>query len=100
VEKYPLMEFTSTEVRDFDGETFTLVGELTLHGVARTAQLETEFLGVVAGPFGAERTGFSATITIRRAAFGVDIQLGSGAGNVVVADTIEIEFTASGSDLR
>ena len=55
---------------------------------------------VVAGPFGAERTGFSATITIRRAAFGVDIQLGSSAGNVVVADTIEIEFTASGSDLR
>jgi hypothetical protein len=50
VEKYPQMEFTSTEVRDFDGETFTLVGELTLHGVARTVQLETEFLGVVAGP--------------------------------------------------
>jgi polyisoprenoid-binding protein YceI len=79
-----------------------LVGELTLHGVARTAQLETEFLGVVAGPSGAERTGFSATTTIRRAGFGVDIPLGSGAGNVVVADTIEIEieFTASGSDLR
>ena len=38
------------------------------------------------------------------AAFGVDIQLGFGAGNVVVADTIEIaieiEFTTSGSDLR
>ncbi|MCW2890399.1 MAG: Polyisoprenoid-binding protein YceI, partial [Streptosporangiaceae bacterium] len=37
-----------------------------------------------------ERTGFSATTTISRAAFGVDIQLGFGAGNVVVADTIEI----------
>jgi len=39
-----------------------------------------------------------------RAAFGVDIQLGFGAGTVVVADTIEvaieIEFTISGSDLR
>lgn len=104
VEKYPQIEFTSTEVRDFNGETFTLVGELTLHGVTRTVQLETGFLGVVTDPSGAERTGFSATTTLSRAAFGVDIQLGFGAGNVVVADTIEIaieiEFTASGSDLR
>jgi polyisoprenoid-binding protein YceI len=104
VEKYPTMEFTSTDVRDFDGETFTLAGELTLHGVTRTVELQTEFLGVVADPSGAERTGFSATTTISRAAFGVDIELGFGAGNVVVADTIEIaieiEFTASGSDLR
>jgi polyisoprenoid-binding protein YceI len=104
VENYPTIEFTSTEVREFDGETFTLVGELTLHGVTRTVQLETEFLGVVADPSGVDRTGFSATTSISRAAFGVDIQLGFGAGNVVVTDTIEIaieiEFTTSGSDLR
>ncbi|TCM44442.1 hypothetical protein EV648_108314 [Kribbella sp. VKM Ac-2568] len=51
-----------------------------------------------------ERTGFSATTRISRAAFGVDIQLGFGAGNVVVADTIEIaieiEFTSDGSEPR
>jgi polyisoprenoid-binding protein YceI len=104
VKKHPTIEFTSTDVRDVDGETFTLVGELTLHGVTRTVQLKTECLGVVDDPSGAERTGFSATTTISRAAFGVDIQLGFGAGNVVVADTIEIaieiEFTDGGSDLR
>lgn len=104
MQNYPTIEFTSIEVRDFDGETFTLVGELTLHGVTRTVQLEAEFLGVVADPSGAERTGFSATTTISRSAFGVDIELGFGAGNVVVADNveiaIEIEFTADESDLR
>lgn len=103
VAKYPTVEFTSTEVRDVDGETFTLVGELTLHGVTRTVQLEAEFLGVADDPSGTERTGFSATATISRAAFGVDIQLGLGTANVVVADNIEIaieiEFTAGGSDL-
>ncbi|MGI8869964.1 MAG: YceI family protein [Mycobacteriales bacterium] len=100
VERYPTMEFTSTDVRDFDGETFTLLGELTLHGATRAVQLEAEFLGVVADPSGVERTGFSAATTLSRAAFGVDIQLGFGAGNAVVADTIEIaieiEFTSSG----
>jgi hypothetical protein len=40
VENHPQIEFTSTEVRDFDGETFILVGELTLHGVTRTVELE------------------------------------------------------------
>lgn len=103
VEKYPTIEFTSTEVRDFDGETFILAGELTLHGVTRPVELQTELLGVTTDPAGAERTGFSATTTISRAAFGVDIELGFGAGNVVVADAIqiaiEIEFTAVGSDL-
>lgn len=101
VANHPTIEFTSTEVRDFDGETFTLVGELTLHGVTRTVELATEFLGVVPDPSGVERTGFSATTTVSRAAFGVDIQLGFGVGNVVVADSIEIgieiEFTAGGA---
>ncbi|TCN41980.1 polyisoprenoid-binding protein YceI [Kribbella orskensis] len=104
VENHPTIGFTSTEVRDFDGETFTLVGELTLHGVTRTVQLDSEFLGVVGDPSGVKRTGFSATTRISRAAFGVDIQLGFGAGNVVVADTIEIaieiEFTSDGSEPR
>ena len=100
VEKYPAIEFTSTGVRDFDGETFTLIGELTLHGVTRPVELAAEFLGVVPDPSGVERTGFSATTTVSRAAFGVDIQLGFGVGNVVVADdieiAIEIEFTSGG----
>ena len=104
VEKYPQIEFTSTEVRDFDGETFTLTGELTLHGVTKTVEMQAEFLGVVDDPSGTQRTGFSATTTIGRAAFGIDIHLGFGAGDVVVADTIEIaieiEFTTTESDPR
>jgi polyisoprenoid-binding protein YceI len=55
----------------------------------------------VADPSGAERTGFSAAGTISRAAFGVDIKLLFGAGDVVVADTVEIiidiEFVADGA---
>jgi len=105
VATYPTFEFTSTEVRDGDGygygDTFVLVGDLTLHGVTRGVELAAEFLGVVADPSGVDRTGFSATTTISRAAFGVDIQLAFGAGNVVVGDTIgiaiEIEFTSAES---
>lgn len=90
VQRHPTIEFTSTGVRDFAGDTFTVDGELTVHGVTRTVELNAEFLGIVADPSGGQRTGFSATTTISRAAFGVDIHLAFGAGNVAVADAIEI----------
>jgi polyisoprenoid-binding protein YceI len=92
VARYPTIEFTSTEVRDFNGETFILVGNLALHGVTRPVELAAEFLGVVADPSGVDRAGFSARTTISRAEFGVDIHLAFGAGNIVVADAIEIEI--------
>ncbi|NUR27016.1 MAG: YceI family protein [Catenulispora sp.] len=99
VERYPQIEFVSTGIRDFDGEHFILTGDLTLHGVTQPVRMHVEFLDVVDDPYGTQRTGFSASTTISRAAFGVDIQLGFGAGNVVIADTveiaIEIEFTAA-----
>lgn len=104
VEKYPTIEFTSTEVRDLDGENFVLVGELTLHGSTRTVHLQAEHLGAVEDPAGGQRTGFSATTAIRRADFGIDIQLLFGAGKIVVADAIEIaidiEFTTDATDPR
>ncbi len=98
VAQYPTIEFTSTGVRDLAGTTFTLVGDLTIHGVTRTVELAAECHGVVADPSGADRTGFTARTTISRAAFGVDIKLLFGTGQAVVADAIEIivdiEFVA------
>lgn len=98
VAAYPTIEFNSTDVRDFDGQNFTLAGDLSIHGVTRTVALAAEFLGVVDDPSGVQRGGFSASTRISRADFGVDIQLAFGAGEAVVADTIdiaiEIEFTS------
>jgi hypothetical protein len=51
-----------------------------------------------ADPSGAERTGFSATTNHQPRR--VRCRHPTRAGDVVVADTIEIEFTAGGSDLR
>lgn len=90
VAAHPTMTFVSTAIRDLDGDTFTVVGDLTLHGITRTVELATEFHGVGTDPSGVPRIGFSATTTISRADFGVDIQLGFGAGNAVVADAVDI----------
>lgn len=98
VDRYPTMEFVSTGVRHFDGKTFTLAGELTLHGVTRPVGLDAEFHGVVDEQAGVRRMGFSATTAISRSAFGVDIEIPFG-GGIVVADkidiSIDIEFTST-----
>ena len=100
VAAHPTMTFASTAVRDLDGGTCTLVGDLRVRGTTRAVELVTEFHGTGADPSGVPRTGFSATTTISRADFGIDVQLGFGAGNAVVADTVEIAidiaFTAAG----
>lgn len=102
VENHPRIEFASTQVSDVDGDIFTVVGDLTNRGVSRTVELAAQCLGSVDDPSGGERAGFTATTTISRAAFGIDIALGFGAGNVVVADpieiTIDVEFTSEGAE--
>ncbi|NNG36661.1 YceI family protein [Nakamurella aerolata] len=92
VATYPTIEFRSTGVKDFDGETFTLTGDLTVHGTTKPIELATEFLGAGTDAYGMQRAGFSASTTLSRAEFGVDIQMGFGAGNAVVADKIEISL--------
>ena len=96
-ETYPTITFASTAVENFDGENFTLVGDLTLHGVTRSVALDTEFAGETVDAYGATRTGFTAHTTIDRNDFGVTIDLAWGAGNKVVGNKIEIalelEFT-------
>lgn len=101
-EQFPTIEFISTGVRDFDGENFTLVGDLTVHGVTKSIELATEFNGALTDAYGKERSGFSATTTISRNEFGIDIQMGFGAGNAVVSDkidiAIDIEFVLADSE--
>ncbi|WP_029138760.1 YceI family protein [Nakamurella lactea] len=89
-EKFPTIDFVSTGIRDFDGENFTLIGDLTVHGVTKSVELAAEFNGALTDAYGLERSGFSAEVTISRKEFGVDIQMGFGAGNAVVSDKIEI----------
>ncbi len=91
-ETYPTIEFTSTEVRGFNGSDFTLVGDLTLHGVTKTVELDAEFLGETVDAYGAIRSGFSGKTAINRHDFGITIEMAWGAGDKVVGDKVEIEI--------
>ncbi len=99
VEEHPTLTFASTGIKNFDGDEFVLVGDLTIRGITKSVELATEFLGATVDAYGAERIGFSATTSISRKDFDVSFNAAFGAGNAVVSDKVEIslelEFTKS-----
>ncbi len=89
VVSFPTMTYRSTGVRA-DGDAFVVDGELTLHGVTRSVPLRVELNGFGPDPYGGTRVGLSATTTINRRDFGIDITMPMDGGGVVVGDKIAI----------
>jgi polyisoprenoid-binding protein YceI len=89
VENHPQWTFRTTGVR-VDGEDLALDGELTIKGVTRPVSLALEVNGFGPDAWGGTRAGFSASTTIDRNDFGVDIKMPLDGGGVVVSDKVQI----------
>lgn len=94
VANHPTIVFRSTEVRNFDGETFDLVGDITIRGITKPLTLKAEFLGAIFDASGTPRTGFAATGTLNRKDFGVKFSPVFGVSNAVVSDKVELTIEA------
>jgi polyisoprenoid-binding protein YceI len=89
VENHPTWTYRSTAVRA-DGNDLVIDGELTIKGVTRSVPLAVEIGGFGPDAFGGIRAGFSATTSINRSDFGVDISLPLDGGGVVVGEKVQI----------
>ncbi len=90
VDAYPTLEYRSTGIRVHRDGTFTVSGELLLHGVKRPVALRATLNGFTADPYGGTRVGFSATTRVNRRDFGITIDMPLDGGGVVVSDWAEI----------
>ncbi|WFP16688.1 YceI family protein [Citricoccus muralis] len=95
VENHPHMTFVSTEIKDVDGDEFTLVGDLQILGNTRQVELKGEFGGETVDPFGMTRAGFEAKGEISRKEFGLTWNAALETGGVLVGDKVKIEIDAS-----
>jgi polyisoprenoid-binding protein YceI len=95
VANHPTWTFRSTGVKDDDGE-LVLEGELTIKGVTRTVPLSLEVVGFGPDAYGGTRAGFSASGTINRNDFGVDIAMPLDGGGVVVGEKVQINLEIQG----
>jgi polyisoprenoid-binding protein YceI len=90
VEKYPQIVFKGKRITDRRGNEFTLVGDLTIHGVTREIALDVTEEGRGKDPWGGERAGFAATTTIKRSDFGLTWNQALETGGVIVGDAVKI----------
>jgi polyisoprenoid-binding protein YceI len=91
VEQFATWTFASTSVRPV-GSDYVIVGDLTIHGVTKSVELETEFNGTAVDPYNNLRAGFSASTTISRKEFGLTWNAALEAGGVLVSDKVVISI--------
>ncbi|MGF7217316.1 polyisoprenoid-binding protein YceI [Spirosoma lacussanchae] len=89
--KYPAITFRSKSFRKVEGKKYTMVGDLTMHGVTKPVTLDITMTGPVAmkGMGGKEqdKAGFKVGGTLKRSDFGVGT-----IPVVVVSDEVEIKL--------
>jgi polyisoprenoid-binding protein YceI len=91
VEKFPTASFSSTSVVK-DGNNLKVTGNFTLHGVTKPVVLEVEGpTGPVPGMDHKPHSGFSATTTISRSAYGIGPKFPAAVVGDDVKLTIELE---------
>lgn len=92
VAHHPELTFNSTRVEDLGENKYRVLGDLTIRGITREAELDVEYAGNVQDPWGNERSGFSARTAIERKGFGLTWNTVLEAGGVMVGDRINVEI--------
>jgi len=89
-EQFPYLTFRSTRIERFGEERFKLIGELTIRDVTKEVDLDGEYEGQIADPWGNQRAAFTATTQISRKEFGIRWNQALETGGAVVGDNVKI----------
>lgn len=94
-ENHPKLTFRGTGVKggfSKAGDTFKVVGDLTIRGTTRPVELEVTYNGSARDPWGGERLSFDAKAKIDRRDFGLTWNQGLEAGGVLVSNEVAIHL--------
>ncbi len=91
VEKFPAITFKSKKVTVTGGDSFTVAGDLTIHGVTKEVDLKVEELTEeTKDPWGNLRRGASAQTRINRKDFGMTFNMALDTGGFMVGDVVDL----------
>ena len=92
VDVHPVITFASTGLRQRGVDSWTLTGELALHGERRQIELELTYGGWNPDPWGGVRAAFHAETTLHRNDFAINYSALARAGVAVVGTTVKVEL--------
>lgn len=90
VAKFPEITFKSSAIRKAANGKFEAVGTLTMHGVAKQVVIPVEYFGAVRDPWGNEKAGFSARVTLDRKDYNVTWNKALDNGGVLLGDDVDV----------
>ena len=90
-ETFPTITFVSTAVAP-KGDDVVITGDLTIHGVTKSVEIEYEFVGISQDPWGQTKIGFEGSTKISRKDFGLTCNAALETGGVLVGDEIKLNL--------
>ena len=91
VKQFPTMTYKMKSYQK-EGDTYTVVGHLTLRGVTKEVTLTGTFNGATKDPWGNTRAGFTADGTLNRKDFDMVWNKTLDNGGLVVGDEVQIHL--------
>lgn len=92
VEAHPVITFESTGLRQRSAESWTLAGDLTLHGQRRAIELALRYGGCGPDPWGGVRAAFHAETQLHRSDFAINYNAMVRAGVAAIGTNVRIEL--------
>ncbi len=89
-EKFPALQFQSTEMKKAVDGNFRLTGDITIKDVTKPVILDVEFGGIMKDPWGNQKAGFSLSGKINRKDWGLNWNAALETGGVLVSDEVRI----------
>ncbi len=89
-EQFPKITFASTEMKKKENGKYILTGDLTIRDVTKSISLNVEFEGKVIDPWGNTKYGFTVDGIINRKDFGLNWNVITEAGGILVGEEIKI----------
>jgi polyisoprenoid-binding protein YceI len=91
--QYPVMTYKSSQVTAGTESSYTVFGDLTMHGVTKPVTLHVEEVsGETKDLWGKTRIGVTAKGKLTRSEFGLVWNAALETGGVVIGDEVKIEF--------
>lgn len=89
-EKYPVLTFTSKELKKVSANTYKLIGDLTIRNITKSIELNVDYAGTAVDPWGNTKVGFEITGNVNRFNYDLKWNVLTEAGSAMVSADIKL----------